>query len=82
MKESMPSMGGEDFSRYGEAGVPICMFKLGSVRQDRLDEYASKDIPPPSLHSPLFYPDAESTLQTEGTKVFHLLSVFPKGDSR
>ena len=64
VKESMPSMGGEDFSRYGEAGVPICMFKLGSVRQDRLDEYASKGIPLPSLHSPLFYPDAEVTLQT------------------
>ncbi len=64
VKESAPSMGGEDFSLYGEAGVPICMFKLGSVRQDRLNEYASKGIPPPSLHSPLFYPDAEATLQT------------------
>ena len=64
VKESAPSMGGEDFSRYGKAGVPICMFKLGSVLQDRLDGYASKGIPPPSLHSPLFYPDAELTLQT------------------
>ena len=54
----------EDFSRYGKAGVPICMFKLGSVLQDRLDGYASKGIPPPSLHSPLYYPDAELTLQT------------------
>ena len=64
VKESVPSMGGEDFSRYGKAGVPICMFKLGSVLQDRLDGYASKGIPPPSLHSPLFYPDAELTLHT------------------
>ena len=26
-------MGGEDFSRYGLAGVPICMFRLGTVDQ-------------------------------------------------
>jgi hippurate hydrolase len=61
--EDEPSMGGEDFSRYGLAGVPICMFKLGAVNQSRLDEFAAKDQPPPSLHSPLFYPDAEEALQ-------------------
>lgn len=57
-----PSMGGEDFSRYGQAGVPICMFKLGAVNQERLDQYAARHEPPPSLHSPLFYPDAVETL--------------------
>lgn len=59
-----PAMGGEDFGRYGLAGVPICMFRLGVVNQQRLDEYAKQNIPPPSLHSPLFYPDAEASLQT------------------
>ena len=24
-------MGGEDFSRYGKAGVPICLFWLGTI---------------------------------------------------
>ena len=62
--DAEPSMGGEDFSRYGEAGVPICMFRLGAVRADRLKQFASRGAPPPSLHSPLFYPDAEETLQT------------------
>ena len=37
--EAEPSMGGEDFSQYGLAGVPICMFRLGAVDQARLDEF-------------------------------------------
>jgi hippurate hydrolase len=59
-----PAMGGEDFGRYGLAGVPICMFRLGVVNQERLNEYAAQKIPPPSLHSPVFYPDAEESLTT------------------
>jgi hippurate hydrolase len=62
--EVEPSMGGEDFSRYGQAGVPICMFKVGAVNQRRLDEYKARREQPPSLHSPLFYPDAAETLST------------------
>jgi len=31
-----PSMGAEDFSLYGKAGVPICMFRLGTVDAKRL----------------------------------------------
>jgi amidohydrolase len=58
------SMGGEDFSRYGLAGVPICMFRLGAVNQERLDEFAAQKLPPPSLHSPQFYPDAPEALAT------------------
>jgi hippurate hydrolase len=61
--ETKPSMGGEDFSQYGLAGVPICMFKLGVVDQSRLDEFATRKEPPPSLHSPRFYPDAEAGLR-------------------
>jgi amidohydrolase len=59
-----PSMGAEDFSRFGRAGVPIVMFRLGTVVASRLDHYRTNDQPPPSLHSPLFYPDAEPTLET------------------
>ena len=60
--EGEPAMGGEDFGRYGLAGVPICMFRLGAVNQKRLDEYAAKKLPPVSLHSPVFYPDIEEAL--------------------
>ncbi len=63
LQEAQPSMGGEDFSRYGLAGVPIFMFRLGSVDASRLDRYQSRGLPPPSLHSPQYYPDAEDTLR-------------------
>ena len=58
------SMGAEDFSRFGRAGVPIVMFRLGTVVAARLDRYRTNGQPPPSLHSPLFYPDAEPALET------------------
>ncbi|WP_199186873.1 M20 family metallopeptidase [Blastopirellula marina] len=61
---SEPSMGGEDFGRYGLAGVPILMFQLGSVEQKRLDRFAELGQAPPSLHSPFYYPDIEPTLRT------------------
>lgn len=61
--EAKLSMGGEDFSRYGLAGTPICMFRLGTVDQKRLDAAKQKNEPPPSLHSPLYYPDAEASLR-------------------
>jgi hippurate hydrolase len=58
-----PSMGGEDFSRYGRAGVPICMFRLGSVEPKRL-QGLKRVGEPPSLHSAVYYPDAEQALLT------------------
>ena len=58
------SMGGEDYSEYGRAGVPIFMFQLGSVDAKRLAGLKRIEQNPPSLHSPLYYPDAEETLQT------------------
>lgn len=58
------TMGGEDFSRYGLAGVPVFMFRLGSVDSARLDEFAGKGTTPPSLHSSEYYPDAADALRT------------------
>ena len=57
-------MGGEDFSRYGRAGVPILMYRLGTVSQRRLDRFKALDVPPPSLHSGQYYPDVEPSLRT------------------
>lgn len=57
-----PSMGGEDFSRYGREGIPICMFRLGTVTQARLDRYAAAGIPSPALHSSKYIPDFEEAL--------------------
>jgi len=58
-----PSMGGEDYSEFGLAGVPIFMFQLGSVEAQRLAGF-KRVGQPPSLHSPLYFPDAEPTLTT------------------
>ena len=57
-------MGGEDFSQYGLAGVPICMFRLGSVNAERLTTLKKDGKTPPSLHSPFYYPDVEETIPT------------------
>ena len=62
--EGEPSMGGEDFSRYGKAGVPILMFRLGTIEPNRLKRYRHLGIPAPSLHSSKYYPDAAPTLKT------------------
>lgn len=59
-----PSMGGEDFSRYGLAGVPICMFYVGAVEPKRLAGLTRGGTLPPSLHSPLFYPDPQEAITT------------------
>ena len=62
--EAEQSMGGEDFSLFGRAGVPIVMYRLGAVEEPRLARYESLGRPPPSLHSATFFPDAEPTLRT------------------
>ena len=57
-------MGGEDFSLYGRAGVPILMFRLGTIEPKRLARMKQLGQEPPSLHSPLFWPDPEETIVT------------------
>jgi metal-dependent amidase/aminoacylase/carboxypeptidase family protein len=59
-----PVMGGEDFSQYGLAGVPIVMYRLGVVSPERLERYKQLGQTPPSLHSPFFYPDPKESLET------------------
>ncbi|WP_231756452.1 amidohydrolase [Lignipirellula cremea] len=61
---SEATMGGEDFGRFGGAGVPILMYRLGSVDANRLAGYARIEQDPPSLHSGVYYPDPEETLRT------------------
>ncbi len=58
-----PRMGGEDFSEFGRAGVPITMFWLGTVPPARL-EAAKAGTPLPSLHSSLYSPDPEPSIKT------------------
>ncbi|TWT47309.1 amidohydrolase [Botrimarina hoheduenensis] len=64
VSEGEPSMGAEDFSRYGRAGTPICMFRLGTIAPARLAELQRQAGGPPSLHSAKYYPDARESLRT------------------
>jgi hippurate hydrolase len=60
------SMGGEDFSEYGRTAdkIPICLFWLGSVDPARVTESGGGGQPLPALHSSLYRPMPEPTIQT------------------
>jgi hippurate hydrolase len=61
-------MGGEDFSQYGrQGGMPVLLFWVGAVNQDRLDRYENLGLPAPSLHSAEFFPDPEPVLKASIT---------------
>lgn len=60
--EVQPQMIAEDFAFYGSDGVPICMFRLGTIAPERLDKL-NQQGGPPSLHSPSYYPDARQALE-------------------
>lgn len=59
-------MGGEDFSRYGreEPRIPIFMFRLGTIDAARMAAAAKGGTPLPSLHSALFWPVPDTTVET------------------
>jgi len=58
------SMGGEDFSQFGLAGVPIFMFRIGTVTNERIAEFSKAGKPLPSLHSPEYFPEPGKSIST------------------
>jgi hippurate hydrolase len=65
VQERPPIMGGEDFSRYGRAGVPILLYFLGTMAPERVAEASRPNGRPlPSLHSDQFVPVAEPSIRT------------------
>ncbi len=63
--ERPPIMGGEDFGRYGKGGVPIFMWFLGTVPDDRfLDSEKPDGKPLPSMHSDSYAPAPEPSVRT------------------
>ena len=62
--EGEPTMGGEDFSRYGRENVPILMYRLGTVPARDLERYEAAGVAPPSLHTSSYAPDPEASLRT------------------
>ena len=59
-----PTMGAEDFGLFNQGGVPIFMFRLGTIPPDRLASARAKGEPLPSLHSALYQPDPIPSLRT------------------
>lgn len=58
-------MGGEDFGRYGKAGVPIFMYFLGTISPERVAESEKPNGKPlPSMHSDSYYPEIEPSIRT------------------
>ncbi len=64
VSEGKPTMGGEDFSEYGRAGVPSAMLWIGTVEPAKFQAAQKAGETLPSLHSPHFAPDRERTLRT------------------
>jgi len=64
--KTSPVMGGEDFGMFGrdEPIIPTAIFWLGAVNKSVFEESKKENIPLPSLHSDLFLPDAEPTINT------------------
>ena len=59
------TMTGEDFGRYSRTGrFPAFLFRLGSVDAARWQRSEEGGEPLPSLHSSLYAPDIEPTLET------------------
>ena len=67
--EVPPIMGGEDFSRYGRAGVPIFFYFLGTA--DPAKHLAAKKGGPalPGMHSEFYYPVPQPTIRTGVTSM-------------
>lgn len=64
--EREPSMGGEDFARYGKSDpkVPIFMFRIGSISAEKMRVAREAGTALPSLHSSRYLPDARPTIAT------------------
>jgi amidohydrolase len=64
VKEVGPVMGSEDFGLFGRGGVPIFMFRLGTIPPRRVDEARARGESLPSLHSAQYRPDPSPSIET------------------
>jgi len=64
--EVEPLTAGEDFARYGRTDekVPIAMFWLGTVSEEKYAAFMDHGEALPGLHNPEFYPDFIPTYKT------------------
>ena len=64
--ERKPTMGGEDFGRYGTTKhkIPVFMFRLGSVSPATIKRARAAGQPLPTLHSSIYAPEPKPTITT------------------
>lgn len=77
-----PVMGGEDFSQYSrtDAKIPSLIYWIGAVEPERWQAAQNAELALPSLHSPFFTPDYESTIETGiASMTATALSLFEQG---
>jgi len=61
--EMPASMGGEDFSQFGLAGVRAVLLHVGAVDATKLEDARKSGVPVPGVHSPLWAPVREPTIK-------------------
>ncbi|MBL8749586.1 MAG: amidohydrolase [Planctomycetes bacterium] len=61
--EVPPAMVAEDFGRFAGEGIPLCMFRLGTVAPERLARLQAAGALP-ALHNAGYYPDYAVALRT------------------
>ena len=74
-----PAMGAEDFGRFSKNGVPIFMFFLGSVSQEKYEAAQKPGAPAlPGMHTDAYFPEPDKAIrvgvQTMSLSVIDLLS--------
>ena len=64
--KTRPVMGGEDFGRFylADKGIESLIFWVGGVPKAQWDKAGGDPAKLPSLHSPFWAPDAETTIST------------------
>jgi hippurate hydrolase len=58
-----PTMGGEDFGRYGREGIPIFFYFLGTMDPKQVEAAHTGGPPLPSLHSDKYFPIIQPSIQ-------------------
>ncbi|MDB5309531.1 MAG: yxeP [Gemmataceae bacterium] len=65
VKERRPLMGAEDFGRYSQGGVPIFMYFLGTIPQEKYEASLKPDGPVlPGMHTDAYAPIPEPSIRT------------------
>ena len=64
VEEVEPTMGAEDFGLFGQGGVPIFMFRLGTIPKAKVAASKASGEPLPTLHSALYAPDPVPSIET------------------